>query len=144
MMNILALTNARVCHHGALLSPQSVFVNTSTGLIVSHPPTPDFETFDLHNRILAPAFPELQTNGCVGVHFTNYSSDHGYLKNLEKVSRWMVKKGVGGWWATVPTVEKDLYKKASEAVSCESLSCVSLISETTKAAKGGKEKMLGR
>ncbi|KAL8940164.1 MAG: hypothetical protein Q9216_002952 [Gyalolechia sp. 2 TL-2023] len=116
-MGILALVNARLCHHGALLPPQSVFVDTSTGLILSHPATSDFETLDLHDRILAPAFLELQTNGCVGAHFTNYSSDDEYLKNLEKVSRWMVKRGVGGWWATVPTVDKDLYKKASLAVS---------------------------
>lgn len=120
-MAILAFTNARVCRNGDILTPQSVFVDTTTGLIIPSPLTSDYETVDLRNRVLAPAFLELQTNGCVGVHFTNYSNDDEYLQNLEKVSKWMVKRGVGGWWATVPTVDKDLYKKASEAVSCDFL-----------------------
>ncbi|KAL8716628.1 MAG: hypothetical protein Q9225_006061, partial [Loekoesia sp. 1 TL-2023] len=110
-MPILALENSRICHHGTILPPQPVFVDTSTGLIVPPPATPGLESIDLKNHILAPAFLELQTNGCVGVHFTNYSSDEEYLGNLEKVSKWMVRKGVGAWWATMPTVEKDVYKK---------------------------------
>ncbi|KAL8830662.1 MAG: hypothetical protein Q9170_005635 [Blastenia crenularia] len=110
-MSILVFTNARVCYHGTLLPPQSVFVNRSTGFIISPPKTSDYESIDLRNRILAPAFLELQTNGCAGVHFTNYSNDEEYLGNLERVSRWMVKRGVGGWWATVPTVEASVYRK---------------------------------
>lgn len=119
MMATLAFTSARVCHDGAILAPQSVFVDTTTGLIVASPQTADVKTVDIQNRVLAPAFLELQTNGCVGVHFTNYTDDDEYLQNLEKVSRWMVKRGVGGWWATVPTVDKDLYKKASRTPSCQ-------------------------
>ncbi|KAL8655638.1 MAG: hypothetical protein Q9210_000748 [Variospora velana] len=111
-MAILAFTNARICRHGALFPPSPLYFDNADGLIVVPPPdTTEVETIDLQNRILAPAFLELQTNGCVGVHFTNHSSDEEYVENLEKVSRWMVTKGVGGWWATVPTVEKDVYRK---------------------------------
>lgn len=115
-MPVLAFTNARVCRNGTLLPSSSMFFDTVTGLIVPPPSYPDsthVESIDLENRILAPAFLELQTNGCVGVHFTNYSDDEEYLKNLEKVSRWMVTKGVGAFWATVPTVDKDVYRKVS-------------------------------
>ena len=110
-MTIIAFTNSRICYHGNLLPPQSVYFDTSSGLIVPPSTTSDVECINLKNRILAPAFLELQTNGCVGVHFTNYSNNQEYLDNLEKVAKWMVTKGVGAWWATVPTVDRSVYKK---------------------------------
>lgn len=116
-MPIVTFTNARICRHGTLHPTSSVYFDTASGLFVRPADTTDVEIVDLQNRILAPAFLELQTNGCVGVHFTNYGNDEEYLQNLEKVSRWMVTKGVGGWWATIPTVEKSLYRKVSCMVS---------------------------
>ncbi|KAI4114993.1 MAG: hypothetical protein LQ345_004317, partial [Seirophora villosa] len=110
-MTIVAFTNARICRHGALLPPSCLYFDTAEGLIVPPPDSTEVETIDLQNRILAPAFLELQTNGCIGVHFTSHRNDEEYVENLEKVSKWMVTKGVGGWWATVPTVGKDVYRK---------------------------------
>ncbi|KAI4264231.1 MAG: hypothetical protein L6R35_007311, partial [Caloplaca aegaea] len=86
IMTILAFTNARICRHGALSPPSPLYFDNAEGLIVVPPPDPtEVETIDLQNRILAPAFLELQTNGCVGVHFTNHRSDEEYVENLEKV-----------------------------------------------------------
>ncbi|KAL8969541.1 MAG: hypothetical protein Q9197_004279 [Variospora fuerteventurae] len=85
-MTILAFTNARICRHGALFPPSPLYFDNVEGMIVVPPPDPtEVETIDLQNRILAPAFLELQTNGCVGVHFTNHHSDEEYVENLEKV-----------------------------------------------------------
>ncbi|KAI4198686.1 MAG: hypothetical protein LQ346_002706 [Caloplaca aetnensis] len=120
--NFIQLVNARVYRDGYIPPPRfkstpdplsKIFVDRDTGLISRSPPsaTDAIETIDLQNRILAPAFLELQTNGCVGVHFTQYTCDEEYLADLEKVGRWMATKGVGGWWATVPTVGKEVYRK---------------------------------
>lgn len=123
-MPIVAFTNARICYHGTLLPPSSIHFDTDSGLIVPAPDTSEVETVDLRNQILAPAFLELQTNGCVGVHFTNYTNDEEYMTGLEKVSRWMVTKGVGAWWATVPTVDREVYRKVSCPVLSLSAVCL--------------------
>ncbi len=120
--NFIQLVNARVYQDGYIPPPRPestpgplsrIFVDRDTGLISRGPASAidAMETIDLENRILAPAFLELQTNGCVGVHFTQYTCDEEYLANLEKVGRWMATKGVGGWWATIPTVSKEVYRK---------------------------------
>lgn len=126
--NLIQLVNARVYHDGSIPPPltestsdlhSTIFIDDDTGLI-AHPPSiaiNAIKTIDLQNRILAPAFLELQTNGCVGVHFTQHASDEEYVENLGKVSRWMATKGVGGWWATVPTVSKEVYRKVKRRVS---------------------------
>lgn len=117
MAPILALTNGRVCYHGTFQN-FPVYVDTSTGLIIPlPPPTSNIEsetqTVDLQGRILAPAFLELQTNGALGVHFTQFDGAETYSQNLERVSRWLVEKGVGSWWVTLPTVKGDIFRKVS-------------------------------
>ncbi|KAL8753492.1 MAG: hypothetical protein Q9184_005408, partial [Pyrenodesmia sp. 2 TL-2023] len=93
--NFIKFVNARVYRDGytsppfteSTSDPQStIYVDDDTGLIVDRPSSVvyDIKTVDLQNRILAPAFLELQTNGCVGVHFTQYASDEEYVENLGK------------------------------------------------------------
>ncbi|KAL9603619.1 MAG: hypothetical protein Q9179_002137 [Wetmoreana sp. 5 TL-2023] len=96
MPPIKALTNARVCYHG-YLHHVPIYIDTSTGLIIPPPlPSPPLqqqvETIDLKNRILAPAFIELQTNGALGVHFTRFTDAESYGENL---GRALIAKGHG-------------------------------------------------
>ncbi|KAL8666468.1 MAG: hypothetical protein Q9202_001491 [Teloschistes flavicans] len=120
MAPILALTNGRVCYHGTFQN-FPVYVDTSTGLIIPPPPPTsniesETQTVDLQGRILAPAFLELQTNGALGVHFTQFDGAETYSQNLERVSRWLVEKGVGSWWVTLPTVKGDIFRKSASAI----------------------------
>lgn len=116
MAPFLVFTNGRICYHGTF-QRFPVYVDTSTGLIIPPPPTsnsnPEIQTIDLQDRILAPAFLELQTNGALGVHFTQIDGAETYLRNLERVSRWLAEKGVGSWWVTLPTVKAEVFRKVS-------------------------------
>ena len=110
MANIIAFSNGYLCLRGKLVE-STLFIDQTTGLIVSEPHDQPAEVVDLKGGILAPAYIELQTNGCVGLHFTHYKDPLTYQSNLKKVSRYMITKGVGGFWATVPTVSSDVFQK---------------------------------
>ncbi|KAI9873072.1 MAG: hypothetical protein M1830_000862, partial [Pleopsidium flavum] len=69
------------------------------------------DTVDLDGRTIAPGYLELQTNGVLGFHFTHFEDDEIYRSQLEKVSKYLVSKGVTGFWATIPTVSPDKVKK---------------------------------
>ncbi|KAA6415102.1 MAG: N-acetylglucosamine-6-phosphate deacetylase [Lasallia pustulata] len=103
MPKITAFINGYLCLRGKL-DENSFFINRATGLIFSEPQDRPDEVVDLTGKVIAPAYIELQTNGCVGVHFTHYEDPLAYQTNLKKVSEYMVSRGVGGFWATVPTV----------------------------------------
>ena len=110
MPKITAFINGYLCLRGNLVE-SSFFINRATGLIVSEPYDRPDEVVDLNGKLIAPAYIELQTNGCVGVHFTHYEDPLVYQTNLKKVSAYMVSRGVGGFWATVPTVSSDVFQK---------------------------------
>ncbi|KAL2057013.1 hypothetical protein ABVK25_002752 [Lepraria finkii] len=63
----------------------------------------------MQNYIIAPAYQELQINGCLSVHFTIAEEPWSYLNHLETVSRHLVSKGVGAFYVTLPTVSQNLY-----------------------------------
>ncbi|KAL8710296.1 MAG: hypothetical protein Q9220_005066 [cf. Caloplaca sp. 1 TL-2023] len=125
MRTIIRLTNYRLIHNGTLHSnSQDLCIDTSTGLIINDPLSESNPTFNtsydisttikpvnLHNNILAPAYLELQFNGALGVHFTHFWNEGVYAKNLESVSKWIVSKGVGSWWATLPTIASEQFEK---------------------------------
>lgn len=76
--------------------------------------------FDLYETVkpvdgdlIVPGYLELQTNGLAGVHFTTLGQGkvEDDLHKLEIVARSMAENGVTGWWATVPTVPVDRWKK---------------------------------
>lgn len=78
------------------------------------------DLFDLYETVklldgdlVVPGYLELQTNGLAGVHFTTLGQgkDEDDLHKLEIVARSMAENGVTGWWATVPTVPVDRWKK---------------------------------
>lgn len=84
--------NARVCAHGQEIL-QDFYVDLDTGSIVTEPGESALTIVDMHHRLIAPAFQELQINGCLGVHFTTFEGPRGYLNHLEKVSRYLVTQG---------------------------------------------------
>lgn len=93
MARIRAFINARICAHGKE-TLQDFHVDLDTGSIVKEKPREMVSTIiDMHNRLIAPAFQELQINGCLGVHFTTLMDPQSYLSHLEKVSRHLVTQG---------------------------------------------------
>ncbi|KAL8772468.1 MAG: hypothetical protein Q9209_002420 [Squamulea sp. 1 TL-2023] len=114
MYHNLLIKNARICYNGSLIYRDELYLDSNTGCFrpsPTHSHTRDFRTIDMGNRIIAPAFIELQTNGCLGMHFTNFDDERSYDENLEKVSKYLVQKGVGGFYVTLPTVEAAVFKK---------------------------------
>ena len=66
---------------------------------------------DLEEGIIAPGFLELQTNGLLGFHFTHFKDEAQYGAEIDKVSKYLISEGVTGFWATIPTVSADEFKK---------------------------------
>ena len=109
MANILAFVNGFVCFGGKLYG-RPLYVDVESGCIVDTPDLKVGNVVDLHGQIIAPAFLELQTNGCAGFHFTHLEDPDTYHQNLAKVSRYLVTTGVGSFWATIPTVSPAVFK----------------------------------
>ncbi|OQO13051.1 hypothetical protein B0A48_02515 [Cryoendolithus antarcticus] len=104
-------TKCRICRDGKLVNGEDVIVSTQTGLIVESTSKDDDEVIDLGNKILAPGFIELQTNGMRGFHFTHFEDDASYQKKLDEVARYLPSTGVTAFYATIPTVSSDDFKK---------------------------------
>jgi hypothetical protein len=113
MANMIGFFNGYICR-GGKLREESLHVDLDTGFIVDAPFRPVNLTYDLHGHILAPAFLELQTNGCTGFHFTNTSDAESYTQNLGKVSKYLITTGVGSFWATIPTVSSNVFQTVSK------------------------------
>lgn len=105
-----AFVNGRVCRRGQEII-ESIYVDAESGLIIRQPAEMPSDFVDLKGRLLAPAFLELQTNGCLGFHFTSFRDAESYHKELERISRHMVSWGVGGFYVTLPTVHRDVFKQ---------------------------------
>ncbi|KAK6429950.1 hypothetical protein LTR95_013899 [Oleoguttula sp. CCFEE 5521] len=104
-------TNCRICRDGELVTGQDILVSTQTGLIVNPTRKDDDEVIDLGNKILAPGFIELQTNGMRGFHFTHFEDEASYHKKLDEVATYLPSTGVTGFYATIPTVSSEDFKK---------------------------------
>lgn len=134
MPNIVAFVEGDVCM-GGKLHRRSLYVSTESGCIVDGRLAKDYEIHNLHGQIIAPAFLELQTNGCAGFHFTNFENSESYRERLENVSRFLVTCGVGSFWATIPTVSTKVFKNVSlSSLLCtvsffmsSSISCATLL-----------------
>ncbi|KAK4922805.1 hypothetical protein LTR66_016576 [Elasticomyces elasticus] len=106
--------NCRLCIDGQLVEDQFV-VSDDTGLILPRTGYIGGDAVDLEGGIIAPGFLELQTNGLLGFHFTHSDGNDGgkerYGREVEKVAKYLVTQGVTGFWATVPTVSVEGFKK---------------------------------
>lgn len=112
MTNIISFLNGLICRAGELRE-EPLYVDLDSGSIVDEPSKPVHTSYDLHGQILAPAFLELQTNGCTGFHFTHFTDPESYKQNLAKVSKYLPTTGVGSFWATIPTVSSDVFQSVS-------------------------------
>lgn len=111
MARIRAITNARVCAHGKEIL-RDFYVDLATGYIVRKPHKESLSMIDMEHHIVAPAYQELQINGCPGVHFTTFKDSQSYINNLEQVSRYpATTKGISAFYVTLPTVSIDTYRK---------------------------------
>ena len=111
-----SLINCLICRDGQL-QEGALHFNAATGLIVDGPSDMRESIQDTKGNIVAPAFLELQSNGCIGFHFTNFEEPEQYQHDLQKVSSHLKTTGVGSFWATIPTVSSELYQKV-ESVAC--------------------------
>ena len=82
-----------------------------TGLVLKRTGYIGGEIVDLEDNIVAPGFLELQTNGMLGFHFTNFENTSQYQAELHKVAKYLVTKGVTGFWVTIPTVSDTAFKR---------------------------------
>lgn len=107
-------TNARICHAGQLSEP-STFVVGEDGYILDNNDTKisSSHVVDLKGAVVAPGLIELQTNGMRGFHFTHFDDADSYAAKIDEVARYLVSRGVTGFYATVPTVASEEFKKVS-------------------------------
>ncbi|MCJ1403402.1 hypothetical protein MMC11_006625 [Xylographa trunciseda] len=110
MSNIVAFVEGYICL-GGKLHKRSLYVDVKKGCIVDGREVKAYEIYNLHGQIIAPAFLELQTNGCAGFHFTNFETPESYQAQLNAISRYLVSTGVGSFWATLPTVSPKVFKQ---------------------------------
>lgn len=119
--SLKCFTNCILCVSGELI-PQDLYFSPEMGII-----TPNYyfrqegvERIDLNGAIVAPGYLDLQTNGMNGVHFTQLARDDVTRRDdemLEDVSKMEVTHGVTAWWATLPTIQVDRWKKVRSHAS---------------------------
>lgn len=105
-----SFVNCRLCVNGEIIQDQLV-VSDDSGLILPRTGYIGGDAVDLEDGIIAPGFLELQTNGLLGFHFTHFEDAKQYSSEVDKVSKYLTTQGVTGFWATIPTVSGDDFKK---------------------------------
>ena len=108
-------TNCRLCREGKLVSNERLVINREAGDISQDGDLSDVELVDLQGAIIAPGFLELQTNGMRGFHFTHFSDEQSYAKEIDQVAKYLPQTGVTGFYATIPTVHSDDFKKVGQS-----------------------------
>ncbi|KAK4506848.1 hypothetical protein PRZ48_000581 [Zasmidium cellare] len=104
------LYNCRICKNGKLVDGIITFSN-ETGLFQNSNGYIDIDAIDLHGKIIAPGFIEIQTNGMRGFHFTHFEDEDSYAKKLDDVARYLPSQGVTAFYVTIPTVSSSDFKK---------------------------------
>jgi N-acetylglucosamine-6-phosphate deacetylase len=107
--------NCRLCIGGKLVEDQLV-VSDDTGLILPRTGYIGGDAVDLEEGIIAPGLLELHTNGLLGFHFTHFNDEKEYAGQIDKAAKFLVTQGVTGFWATIPTVSSDEYKKVGHEI----------------------------
>jgi N-acetylglucosamine-6-phosphate deacetylase len=112
--------NCRLCVGGKLVQDQLV-VSDDTGLILPRTGYIGGDAVDLEEAIIAPGLLELHTNGLLGFHFTHFHDEKDYAAQIDNAAKFLVTQGVTGFWATIPTVSSDEYKKVDARFPSPSL-----------------------
>jgi N-acetylglucosamine-6-phosphate deacetylase len=103
-------TNCRQCINGEIVEGERLVVSQDDGDILPSTGYIGGDIEDLDDQIIVPGFLELHTNGIAGFHYTNFESEEQYQQGLKKVAEGYPSKGITGFWATVPSVESELYQ----------------------------------
>lgn len=112
MSGSITFKNCRICLNGSLVEGEPLVFSEDTGLILeSTTGLEGCKVVDLNDKIVAPGFLELQTNGVNGFHFTHFDNEETYIEKLKGTARYYVTKGVTSFWVTIPTVSESNYKK---------------------------------
>ena len=110
MAKLKGFINGKICVSGRMVE-EAIYVDEETGLIVPKPDEMPQQFVDLEGAMIAPAFIELQTNGALGFHFTQFDAEVTYQQNLQRVSHHYVTHGVGSYYMTLPTIRFDVLEK---------------------------------
>lgn len=105
-------TNCRVCEGGRLLH-KDLHVSNDTGKIVDGTLSREQTAVDLGGAIIGPGLIELQTNGMRGFHFTHFEDEQSYAQKVADVAKYLPSTGCTSFYATIPTVSSDDFKKVS-------------------------------
>lgn len=105
-------TNCRLCIAGKLVQ-RDLVVSNDTGRILDDALSTDSDTVNLGGAIVAPGFIELQTNGMRGFHFTHFEDEQSYGQKVDEIARYLTSTGCTSFYATIPTVSSDDFKKVS-------------------------------
>lgn len=105
-------TNCRLCIAGKLVQ-RDLVVSNDTGRILDDALSTDSDTVNLGGAIVAPGFIELQTNGMRGFHFTHFEDEQSYRQKVDEIARYLPSTGCTSFYATIPTVSSDDFKKVS-------------------------------
>ena len=109
-MSFTSFMNGFLAIGGELISDQLV-VSEDTGLILPRTGYIGGDAVDLEEAIIAPGLLELQTNGLLGFHFTHFTNEEQYAAEVDKAAKYLATQGVTGFWATIPTVSSEDFKR---------------------------------
>ena len=109
-MTTTVFTNCRVCEGGKLVH-KTLVVSNDTGRIVDGDSSSGESAVDLGGAIVAPGLIELQTNGMRGFHFTHFEDEQSYAQKVDEIARYLPSTGCTSFYATIPTVSSDDFKK---------------------------------
>lgn len=105
--------NCRLCRNGEIIEGDQLVVSDDTGNILPRTGYIGGDAVDLEDGIIAPGFLELQTNGMCGFHFTHFDDEQSYAQKVDEVAKYLPSTGVTGFYATIPTVAGDEFKRVS-------------------------------
>jgi N-acetylglucosamine-6-phosphate deacetylase len=95
-------TNCRLCINGQLVEGERLVVSQDTGQILKSTGYIGGEIIDLDDAIVAPGFLDICADGAHSNNVTNPVKPWGNAEYLETMSVLYMKRGVTGFWATIP------------------------------------------
>lgn len=115
MVLFTTLVNFRLLANGQLHEGLQLVISPETGLVLRRTGYIGGDIVDLDDAIVAPGFLELQMNGWNGLHFTQVAAmeEAEREEKMRGVAGELLKRGVTGFWATVPTVGMEEWGKVS-------------------------------
>ena len=106
---------SRMCIDGKIVE-NDLFIDQSTGRFANIEESDKSKFMEVtppKKGVVAPGFLELQTNGLLGFHFTHMEGTEKDDSELERIAKYYPSRGVTSFWATIPTVSAENFKKVS-------------------------------